>query len=547
VAAACRIARALAGAGWPVQALEALLSAPTPVADRGAVPARLSAAERTLVADLAAAAGSVRRGPVRQRVRAWHADAMVRLAAGDRAGASRALLRGLRLLDEYRAALGATELRVHSAAEGTELATLGLRLALADRRPRQVLAWAERWRAATLRLPPPPPGYGDALARDLARLRRVRADLSAAEGDPQRLRQLFGRQRALEDAVRRSTWRLRGDAGQAGAWSVDDLRAAVDGHALVELVELDGELLALVVAGGRVSQVALSRVDAVEAEVVGLRFALRRLALRHGTPASLAAAGAATAHAAGQLDELILGPLRRLIGDRPLVVVPTGALHSLPWPILPTCRGRPLALAPSGLAWWRAHGAPATVDGQVLLVAADSPPHAAREVATIAAELPGATTLTGDEAQVGAVLAGLDGASVAHLAAHGEFRADNPLFSHLLLTDGPMTVYDLMRVRRLPPLVVLSACDTGLSTVHPGDELMGLASALLGLGTRTLVASVGPVDDAATRTLMVDLHRRLRAGTAPAEALAAAQSALAPDPRDVETASLFNFLCLGAG
>jgi len=576
LAAARRIARSLAEAGWAEEAVEARLHAvelagalngraargsrrargasgasPAAASERSARRARgasgaspAAASERSArdaaVAELAEAAGLVRRGPVRLRVRAWHATAVVRLHAGDRPGASRALRQGLRLLDEYRAALGATELRVHSSADGHDLAVLGLRLAVADGRPREVLAWAEQWRAATLRLPPPPPSYGDALARDLAKLRRVRAELAAADGEPARLRRLTARQRALEDAVRRASWRATGGTGaRTASPSIGAVCAGLGDRALVELVELDGELLALVVAGGRVRQYQLSRMDTVEPEVTALRFALRRLAMGYGSRASLDAAELGARHAACRLDELLLMPVRRQVGDRPLVIVPTGALHGIPWAVLPSCRGRPVVVAPSATAWWRAARTSATVDGPVVLVAAETPPHAMPEVATIAAGLPEAVTLVGDRARVVDVLGHLDGAGVAHLATHGEFRADNPLFSHLLLADGPLTGYDLMRLRRPPALTVLSACDAGLSAVHPGDELMGFASAMLGLGARTLVASLGPVDDEATVTLMVDLHRRLYAGTPPAEALAGAQAA--------STGSVVNFVCLGAG
>ncbi|HZN74242.1 MAG TPA: CHAT domain-containing protein [Micromonosporaceae bacterium] len=557
LAAARRIARSLAEAGWAEEAVEARLHAVELAgalngrAARGSRRARgasgaspAAASERSArdaaVAELAEAAGLVRRGPVRLRVRAWHATAVVRLHAGDRPGASRALRQGLRLLDEYRAALGATELRVHSSADGHDLAVLGLRLAVADGRPREVLAWAEQWRAATLRLPPPPPSYGDALARDLAKLRRVRAELAAADGEPARLRRLTARQRALEDAVRRASWRATGGTGaRTASPSIGAVCAGLGDRALVELVELDGELLALVVAGGRVRQYQLSRMDTVEPEVTALRFALRRLAMGYGSRASLDAAELGARHAACRLDELLLMPVRRQVGDRPLVIVPTGALHGIPWAVLPSCRGRPVVVAPSATAWWRAARTSATVDGPVVLVAAETPPHAMPEVATIAAGLPEAVTLVGDRARVVDVLGHLDGAGVAHLATHGEFRADNPLFSHLLLADGPLTGYDLMRLRRPPALTVLSACDAGLSAVHPGDELMGFASAMLGLGARTLVASLGPVDDEATVTLMVDLHRRLYAGTPPAEALAGAQAA--------STGSVVNFVCLGAG
>ena len=87
------------------------------------------------------------------------------------------------------------------------------------------------------------------------------------------------------------------------------------------------------------------------------------------------------------------------------------------------------------------------------------------------------------------------------MASHGDYRAENPLFSSLRLGDGPLTVYDLERVRRVPSHVVLSACDSGLSAARPGDELLGLASSLLAMGTRSLVASIAPVPDAAATAL----------------------------------------------
>jgi CHAT domain-containing protein len=157
-----------------------------------------------------------------------------------------------------------------------------------------------------------------------------------------------------------------------------------------------------------------------------------------------------------------------------------------------------------------------------------------------------ADLLVGGKASAEAVLKALDGASLAHIAAHGEFRADNPMFSHLRLADGPLTVYDLERVSRAPSTVVLSACNVGLSAVHPGEELMGLTAALLGLGTATVLGSVLPADDAATRELMVGVHQRLASGARPVEALAAAQEAMG-DGLDERTATAAAFVCFGAG
>ncbi len=120
------------------------------------------------------------------------------------------------------------------------------------------------------------------------------------------------------------------------------------------------------------------------------------------------------------------------------------------------------------------------------------------------------------------------------------------MFSSLRLTDGDLNVYDLERMRRVPDLVVLSACDSGFSDTHPGEELMGLSSALLSLGAKSLVASVGLVPDSeATRELMVGLHRGLISGLGPAEALNRARGSLGDTTAGYVAAA--SFVCIGAG
>ncbi|HYP54564.1 MAG TPA: CHAT domain-containing protein, partial [Pyrinomonadaceae bacterium] len=69
----------------------------------------------------------------------------------------------------------------------------------------------------------------------------------------------------------------------------------------------------------------------------------------------------------------------------------------------------------------------------------------------------------------------------------------------------------------------LSACETGVSAVAPGDELIGLARGFFAAGAHSLVLSLWTVDDEATADLMTDFYTRLRAGDSPAAALRAAQ------------------------
>ena len=67
------------------------------------------------------------------------------------------------------------------------------------------------------------------------------------------------------------------------------------------------------------------------------------------------------------------------------------------------------------------------------------------------------------------------------------------------------------------------------------------------MGTRTLVASLLPVPDDATRSLMVDLHRRLRTGASPAEALAGGAGDPSVVGRDGALAAAASFVCIGRG
>jgi len=136
----------------------------------------------------------------------------------------------------------------------------------------------------------------------------------------------------------------------------------------------------------------------------------------------------------------------------------------------------------------------------------------------------------------------LDGADSVHIAAHGRFRDDNPLFCSLELADGNVTVYDLERLRKVPQRIVLSSCESGLSAVHAGDELMGFTAALFALGTCTIFAAVVPVPDEATKGLMLALDEALTKGTQPAQALVNARS----DNAKMSIAAAA-FVCFGAG
>ena len=164
----------------------------------------------------------------------------------------------------------------------------------------------------------------------------------------------------------------------------------------------------------------------------------------------------------------------------------------------------------------------------------------------IAARYPQAEVFTGGAATVADVGVAIDGAGLAHVAAHGTLRSDNPLFSAIELVDGPATVYDLEQLDRPPAVLVLSTCNSAVNAVRAGDETIGLGSALLSLGTATVVSAVVPIPDADVVDIMDVFHLRLARGESPAAALYAARQVVdASQPAAL--AATAAFVCVGAG
>nr|MDT0660485.1 CHAT domain-containing protein [Micromonospora sp. DSM 115978] len=533
LAAMTRTAGQLDATGWPGPALATRIEA-----------ARLAIAldRRSTAADLLReAARAHRRGTATHRAQGWYAMALARRLDGDTPGAARALRRGLAVLDGHRAALGATELRAHSGAYGRELAAEGLDIAIRAGSSARALAWAERWRANALRTRAAVPPQDPELAAALAELRMVSAALEDALLANRPGHALRRHQVRLEQRIRDLTRSVSGGGALLAPPGVRVLAEALGDAVLVELVAHDQRLRAVLIRDGRASLHDLGPLVEVSRLARLHRFGLRRLV----TLGDSDRARAGLAHAASALDEVLFGPLRTSLEGRPLVIVPIGELHAVGWAGLPTCAGRPVTVAPSATVWSGAarrrppEGAPLLAAGP-RLAAADT------EVRLLGEVLPAATSLTGTDATVAAVTAAMDGAGLAHIAAHGTFRADNPLFSTLELADGPLTAYEMERLPRPPGCVVLSACDAGLSGVRPGDEVMGFTAVLLALGTRSLIAAVLPVPADLTIELMLDLHRRMRAGAAPAPALAEAQRAVAARGGPA-AATAAAFVCFGAG
>jgi len=225
-----------------------------------------------------------------------------------------------------------------------------------------------------------------------------------------------------------------------------------------------------------------------------------------------------------------------------VVVSPPGRLHATPWSLLPALADVPVSVAPSAALWLRARASrPPT--GARVLIAGPGLESGGAELDALARRHTEAVLLRDGEATVERSLAALDGAGVAHVAAHGRFRDDSPMFSSLDLDDGPLTVHDLERLDRAPHRMVLSACESGVVAPIGAGEMLGLVTAMISMGSAGVVSSVAKVNDRATADLMLDVHAAMDDGDDLGHVLLRARVAARGDR--VREATAAAFLAMG--
>jgi tetratricopeptide (TPR) repeat protein len=426
-------------------------------------------------------------------------------------------------VDEFgtlTAELGGTELRAHIALHVSELVETGLTLAVERDDPWLAFEWSERQRASALAVAPVRPPNDAEVAADLDRLRAALTQLDADARDGTRhgpaLLELAPDSVRLQDRIRR-----RARLGQRTVTAVPRPGTAADVidaglAAWVSYVDVGGRLLALRVADGDVKIIDLGPTGAATREASMLRSVLTMHLNAIGR--GVVRDPAAVLGSAAEADAVLLRPLD--LPDGPVVLSPIAGLHDLPWGLLPSLQARSFVLAPSVALWKRCREVATTVPVRMAAVAGPELPFADLEAEQVAARYPSATLLTGPGATVAAASAAMSGADVVHLACHGRFSSENPMFSSLLLGDGPMFVYDLERIEPAPKVVVLSACHAGAHATPTGREILGLTASLLASGPRAVIAATVPIPDTfATVDVMARLHTHLAEGEPPAAAL----------------------------
>jgi CHAT domain-containing protein len=478
-------------------------------------------------------------------------------AAGDCVAAEECFKRSIAITEELRAPLPAEEFR--SAFFSDKLvpyhAMVRICLEDGDDRIAEALAYVEQARgraladavggSVTIGTTPRDEFEADLFAR-LEALRQelnyfyrqldrpVRGDAAHSEAELTELHQaLRERERKSLEIMRQLRHRGEKISTQVEALDIAALQRDLGrATALVEFASIDDELLAFVVTDESIETIRNLGSEASAAAALGqLRFQID--ALRHGSERVRRHLPDLTRRAQRHLEslyDLLWRPIEEKIGKRRVVIVPHRALHYLPFQALHDgatylIERHEVSYAPSALVLQQCLRRDRRSLSKALLlgVADEQTPRVRDEIEAIAPLFPETIALQNDDATIEALRRQAPFADVVHLACHGQFRPDNPLFSSLKLGDGWLTVREAYDLNLHCALVTLSACETGVSAVAPGDELIGLARGFFAAGSPSLLISLWTVDDDATAELMTEFYKNFRQTGSPAAALRHAQ------------------------
>ena len=483
----------------------------------------------------------------------------VALAEGDMAQAEVNFKKAIELTEELRAPLPGEEFRTSFFADRMSPYHELTRLCLAegDERAIEALGFVERARSRAL---------ADALAGRITLSAEARDDFEAhLQGQIEKLREelnylynqmhrsvrgavqvpkanselegeITERERKLLEITRQLQHRgAREDKTRYDAehFSIAQLQLALGAErALVEYTIIDEKLLAFVVTSEGVAVVRdLGLESEIVAEIERCRFQID--ALRYGSTQvrnHLPALAERTRRHLRSLYDRLLRPIEPEIGERQLVIVPHRALHYLPFHSLHNGESylierRQVSYAPSAVVLQQCLDRPRYDFQSALLlgVADEQIPGVHAELRSLDRTFPQVRRFLDHAATAEVLRENANGVDVLHLACHAQFRSDNPLFSSLSLGNGWFTARDAYGLKLNCGLVTLSACETGMNAVAPGEELMGLVRGFLSAGSPTVMMSLWTIDDEATTELMATFYDELAGTKSPAAALRTAQ------------------------
>jgi CHAT domain-containing protein len=235
-----------------------------------------------------------------------------------------------------------------------------------------------------------------------------------------------------------------------------------------------------------------------------------------------------------KLYQAVIKPIEHYLTGDDLIIVPHGLLHYVPFHALFNGRDylidhHTISYAPSATVLYHtltAKKQPQTCPPIILGLADETIPFAEEEAQAISALFPQADVRLREQATLPSEQSWAKPPAFVHLSTHATFRADNPLFSAVKLSDRWLSVNDIYGMDAPVPLITLSACETGQNQVLVGDELVGLCRGFFAAGVHSLVVSLWMVDDHSTTQLMTKFYQGVQAGLHINKALRDAQLAM---------------------
>jgi CHAT domain-containing protein len=226
------------------------------------------------------------------------------------------------------------------------------------------------------------------------------------------------------------------------------------------------------------------------------------------------------------LYNVLIAPIRDWLSAAHLIIAPHGILHMLPFQALfdgarYLIEEFTVSYAPSASVYavCQARSAPTENRSLILGIPDESVPLVQEEVQAVAGSLPNAELFLGEKATEECLRDMGQRSRFIHIATHGYFRRDSPMFSGIRLGDSYLSLYDLYQLRLPAELVALSGCSTGLNVVAAGDELLGLARGIIHAGAQTSLLTLWDVQDRSMAQLMKHFYEQLAGAENKAQAL----------------------------
>jgi CHAT domain-containing protein len=361
-----------------------------------------------------------------------------------------------------------------------------------------------------------------------------REQLQPEQRSPERIARLQSEARGREtDLIRALQEASAAEADQAGVHSpthlsLDRIRAALKPEErILEYFQVHDRIFVCVLSARDLEIAPITFESRIASQVRLLQFQLSkfRLGTAHVQGVHSSLLRSTLAHLKELYNELV-APIADQLNGKHLTVVPHGVLHYVPFHALYDGQQHlidrvTLSYAPSASIYALCRSKSVNTHGPALVLGVpdEQAPSIMDEIQVLGSVLDDSEVYVGPEANHQVLRTRGRDARIVHIASHGYFRQDNPMFSSIRLGDAHLNLYDLYQLRIPADLVTLSGCSTGLNSLAAGDELMGLARGIFNAGARSLIVSSWDVHDSSAAAFMKAFYSRLKQRAEKAAAL----------------------------